>query len=202
MLNKAITKHIKPILTENNFRRIKPRVFYRVRGEFIDVVLFEISRHGRLLSMYYFTNLLSYPNENEILGTYRLGKKVGYSSIDKVCWESSNALDTVKSMLSIQQYIEEKILKWFDEMDSLEKYVVEVYLLGNKEIIEFCDENMCEILAKDRDDLVANMYGMYSPCKDEEALYSLLRKTKNIEKNEVLLERIKDDNIQKNKLRR
>ena len=86
------------------------------------------------------------------------------------------------------------------EIDSLEKYVVEEYLAGNKEIAGFCDENMCKILGKDRNDLVANMYGMYSPCQDKNELYNLLKKTKNIEKDQILLNKIKENNIQENNL--
>jgi len=135
-----------------------------------------------------------------ILNTYRLGHKVGYSTIDNTSWESNNELDTVKSILSVKKYIEEETLIWFYKINSLEKYIVEEYVAGNKDIYSFCDEDMCKILGKDREDLVIKMYGMYSPCTDKDKLYNLLNKTNNILTDELWIQNCKDENIEKNNL--
>jgi len=57
-LNKTITKYLKPFMVKNEFHRLKPRVFVRIRGDIVDTLSFQMSRWGNGFYIHYFSNLI------------------------------------------------------------------------------------------------------------------------------------------------
>ena len=207
VVNKLIKTELKEMLYSHDFIQIKPKLFVRVRENLIDVIELGISRFGGMIYLNYFINILPSSVPDSILSGSYLGFKLNRNDKEDRGWvlgKEKDDSDTIDTIVSIKNIIEEEVIPWFDSIKKVEDYIVEKYLiLANKfgdELTNFSTEFTFKLIGKDYKHFLTILDGIRSPCFDKEVLYELISKTKDISIDQEWIEKLKKDTLSINKL--
>jgi len=113
---KNAVRHIfEPYLNEHGFTRHKEKDFNRIRGDLVDHIYFGFGRWGsEVMYIYFSTHLLLDPTLN--INTYTIGDRISEK------WNPVDHDSAINCANHIVKQLDQSALKWFNYMDSVEKY--------------------------------------------------------------------------------
>lgn len=143
-LNKTITKYLKPLMVKNQFHRLEPRVFVRVRGDIVDTLNFQMSRWGNGFYIHYFCNLIY---ADEVCAYEYVGCRT-----ELIICTCDNEMSTQTAIQNLINELTNIIFPWFYSINTIEDYIIKQFQEKREKndalIEQLCTEDDCKILGK------------------------------------------------------
>ncbi len=150
-LSNVIKKNLQPVLSNENFTKVKAKHFQRKRGRFIDEIWFQMSQYGSTsFYVHYSCQFVSSNNDNiifEVSDRYDDGNR-------EYTWIANNESNAKIAIFDVLNLVKINIIPWFDNIITIRDLLIEDCMMNYRThggaILEYFNDKKLQIAKIDK----------------------------------------------------